>query len=495
MSKPVVIEVHSKKAAHQVSRHIYGHFAEHLGWGIYGGIYVGEENKEIPHQHGIRLDVVDALRQLRIPNLRWPGGCFADTYHWRHGIGPKEKRPAIVNTWWGGVSEDNTFGTHDFLDLCQMLQAEPFISANVGSGTVRDLMDWVQYVNHDGISPMAELRRSNGRDTAWGVKYWGLGNEMWGCGGNMRPEYYADLYRHFATFMTDWSNTTQIFRIASGPQSTDYRWTEVLMRDVPHKLMEGIGLHHYAVIDWNNKGPAANFSMEQYFQTMRVAWAMDEIVEKHAAIMDRYDPENRVALVVDEWGTWYDPEPGTNPGFLHQQNTMRDALVAGMTLNIFNNHSHRVRMANLAQAVNVLQAVLLVKGPMVIKTPTYHVMDLYKSHQDGRHIPVLFESPLYKVTDQSVPALNVSATSQSEGEAFITLVNIDPLAPATVRLLLDRDFNGVSITSLSSPDIQNGNSFQFPQRVIPKPFMDFRFRGSLLELDLPPACVVAVTFD
>ncbi len=255
----------------KINKHIYGHFAEHLGRCIYGGFYVGEDNTKIKHTNGVRNDVVDALKKLKIANLRWPGGCFADTYHWKDGIGPKDKRPTIVNRWWGGVTEDNSFGTHNFLDMCELIGTEPYLSGNVGSGTVQEFIDWVQYTTFDGKSPMSDLRKQNGRENPWKVKYWGIGNEAWGCGGNMRAEYYADVYRQYATFLSAWDDDDKIFRIASGANSSDYKWTEVLMRDIPHQMLEGVALHHYSVIDWNKKGPSTTFTEEQYFTTMKRA--------------------------------------------------------------------------------------------------------------------------------------------------------------------------------------------------------------------------------
>ena len=391
------IVLNKDTATHIIDRNIYGHFAEHLGRCIYGGFYVGEGNKKIPNTNGVRNDVVAALKKLKIPNLRWPGGCFADTYHWKDGIGPKEKRPSMVNRWWGGVTENNSFGTHDFLNMCELLGAEPYLAANIGSGTVQELIDWVQYVSYDGESPMSALRRENGRDKAWKVKYWGVGNEAWGCGGNMRPEYYADLYRKYATFMSGWSTGNKIFRIASGANSSDYNWTETLMKNIPLDMIEGIGLHHYAVIDWNRKSPATDFTELEYFTSMKRALFMDELITKNESILDKYDPGKKVALVVDEWGGWYDVEPGTNPGFLYQQNTMRDAMIAGTTLNIFNNHSDRVRMANLAQTINVLQAVILTNEEKMILTPTYHVMEMYSVHQDATYLPLTLKSNNYTV--------------------------------------------------------------------------------------------------
>ena len=277
----------------KINKHIYGHFAEHLGRCIYGGFYVGEDNTKIKHTNGVRNDVVDALKKLKIPNLRWPGGCFADTYHWKDGIGPKDKRPTIVNRWWGGVTEDNSFGTHNFLDMCELIGTEPYLSGNVGSGTVQEFIDWVQYTTFDGKSPMSDLRKQNGRENPWKVKYWGIGNEAWGCGGNMRAEYYADVYRQYATFLSAWDDDDKIFRIASGASSSDYKWTEVLMRDIPHQMLEGVALHHYSVIDWNKKGPSTTFTEEQYFTTMKRASLMDELVQKHSSIMDKYDPAKK----------------------------------------------------------------------------------------------------------------------------------------------------------------------------------------------------------
>jgi alpha-L-arabinofuranosidase len=492
-SVPAGIHIYTHEARHQISRHVYGHFAEHLGWGIYGGLYVGEHSP-IPNINGIRLDVLEALRKIRIPNLRWPGGCFADTYHWKDGVGPKEQRPSIVNTWWGGVTEDNSFGTHEFLNLCELLQAEPFISANVGSGTVQELMDWVQYVNFDGISPMSVRRKTDGRIEPWAVKYWGLGNEAWGCGGNMRAEYYADFFRQYSTFMTDWSNSTKLFRIASGAQSSDYHWTEVMMRNIPHRLMEGIGLHHYSVLDWNHKGPAVDFSDAQYFETMKTAWFMEELITRHCAIMDRYDPEKKIALIVDEWGGWYDPEPGTNPGFLHQRNSMRDAMVAAVTLNIFNTHADRVKMANLAQLVNVLQCVILTKEDQMVLTPTYHVMDMFSSHQDAMNIPLTIEAPTFDTINGSLPALSASA-SLRERTIHVTIANIH--LTDTYRISLSMDENAIFeiSTILRSSSVRSGNTFEAPDHVGLIEFEGFSKKDGRFYFEVPPVSVLAIRFQ
>ncbi|MEQ8552568.1 MAG: alpha-L-arabinofuranosidase C-terminal domain-containing protein [Cyclobacteriaceae bacterium] len=476
-----------------ISKHIYGHFAEHLGRCIYGGFYVGEDNELIPHTGGVRNDVIEALKELQIPNLRWPGGCFADTYHWKDGIGPKDQRPTIVNQWWGGVTEDNSFGTHDFLNMCEVLGAEPYLSANVGSGTVQELADWMQYVSHEAGSPMAKLRTENGRTMPWDVKYWGVGNEAWGCGGNMTAEYYANVYRQFATYMSGWTNDGGVFRIASGASSDDYEWTEVLMKNIPKRLIDGIALHHYSVIDWSNKGSASEFTEDQYFTTLSRAYEMEELITKHVAIMDKYDPENKIDLIVDEWGGWYDVEKGTNPGFLYQQNTMRDAMLAGMTLNIFNNHANRVKMANLAQAINVLQAVILTDEEKMILTPTYHVMNMYKVHHDAQLLPIsVSNSSVYKNGDSELPAVSVSA-SQKEGVINVSIVNIDPNKRNEVILNID----GVSKLQvngeiLKSAKIQDHNTFNNPEKIVPLEFKEFKKKGNELTVSLPAASVVMI---
>ena len=356
------MSINTADAKTQVSRHIYGHFSEHLGRCIYDGFWV-DEKMNVKKQGRIRLDVVEALKKINIPNLRWPGGCFADEYHWRDGIGDRNKRPKMVNTHWGGVTEDNSFGTHEFLELCELLKTEAYIAGNVGSGTVEEMSQWVEYLNFDGISPMANLRKQNGREKPWKVSFWGVGNESWGCGGNMTPEYYAGEYRRYATFARNYPGAP-LKRVAGGANSADYNWTEVLMKNIPLHMMWGLSLHHYTIPtgNWGKKGSATQFDEKEYFNTMKNCLRMDEIVRKHSEIMDKYDPRKRVALVVDEWGIWTDVEPGTNPGFLYQQNSLRDALIAGTTLNIFNNHAERVRVANLAQTVNVLQAIVLTKG-------------------------------------------------------------------------------------------------------------------------------------
>ncbi|MEQ1677620.1 MAG: alpha-L-arabinofuranosidase C-terminal domain-containing protein, partial [Chitinophagaceae bacterium] len=420
------VVLNAAAAKDTISKNIYGHFAEHLGKCIYGGFYVGEGNKKIPNKNGIRLDIVAALNKLKVPVLRWPGGCFADAYHWKDGVGPKNKRKPVENMWWGNVREDNSFGTHEFLQLCEMINAEPYLAVNVGSGTVEEAADWVKYINHaNGTSALTDWRQQNGRTKPWNVKYWGIGNESWDCGGHMTVDYYINEYKRYATFMTTYGNTEGLFRIAVGPGSEDYKWTEALMRDIPLKMLDGISVHHYSVINWNNKGSATQFTEETYFKTMEQAMRMESFVTKNSEVMDKYDPAKKVALIVDEWGGWYETEPGTNGAFLYQQNTMRDAMIAGLTLNIFNNHADRVRIANLAQCINVLQAVILTKEEKMLLTPTYHVMEMYNVHQDALLLPLTVTSNDYTFGEKKLKAVSASASKDKNGVVHISLVNID----------------------------------------------------------------------
>ena len=480
--------LNSDSATPKISRNIYGHFAEHLGRNIYGGFYVGDTSK-IPNTNGVRNDIIAALKKLKIPNLRWPGGCFADRYHWKDGIGPKNKRPSIVNTMWGGVTEDNSFGTHDFLNMCELLGAEPYLAGNTGSGTVQELADWVQYTNFSGKSPMSDLRIQNGRSKPWNVKFWGVGNEAWGCGGNMTPEYYVGEYRKYATFMGD-----GIFRVASGANVDDYHWTETLMKGIPLYMLEGIALHHYSLSGgWSKKGPATNFSEKQYFQTIKAALYMNELVTKHSAIMDKYDPQKKVALVVDEWGGWYDVEPGTNPGFLYQQNTMRDAMIAGVTLNIFNNHSDRVRIANLAQCVNVLQAVILTDKEKMLLTPTYHVMEMYNVHQDATLIPLQTVSNDFIFEGEKLPAISASASRDSSGRIHISLVNVDDKKSQHISVDLNQTkFKTITGKILASAKIDDRNTFDQPAKIKPAEFKGTTIKGKTLDVQLPPFSVVVL---
>lgn len=489
-----VITIHSDVSKGKINRNIYGHFSEHLGRCIYEGIWVGEDSP-IPNTEGIRNDVLDALRQLNIPVLRWPGGCFADEYHWKDGVGPRENRKQMVNTHWGGVVENNHFGTHEFLRLCELLGCEPYISGNVGSGTVQEMSEWVEYMTFDGVSPMAAWRQENGREKPWNVKYFGVGNENWGCGGNMRPEYYADLYRRYQTYVRNYGEN-KIYKIACGPNVDDYRWMETVMREA-HPYMDAISLHYYTVPGefWTGKGPATGFSEQEWFTTMKKALHMDELITRHSAIMDQYDPNKRIGLIVDEWGTWFDVEPGTNPGFLYQQNTIRDALVAGLTLNIFHEHNDRVVMANIAQIVNVLQSVILTEGEKMILTPTYHVFDMYKVHQDAERLATHHSGADYEMNGEKIPQVSVTASRDEAGKIHVSLCNVSHAEQSDVKIRL-RGLSGavkqIVGRQLAADSLDAHNTFESPEVLKPAAFTAFEQEGDVLRAKLAPMSVTVL---
>ncbi len=492
------IIVYAQQKGSVIERDIYGHFSEHLGRCIYGGIWVGPDSP-IPNIKGYRKDVVEALKKIRIPNLRWPGGCFADEYHWKDGIGPKEERKRMVNTHWGGVVEDNSFGTHEFMDLCELLDCKAYINGNVGSGTVQEMQEWVEYITFDGDSPMARLRAKNGREKPWKLPYFCVGNENWGCGGNMTAEHYANLYRNFQTYVRNYGKD-KIYKIAGGPSVADYHWTEVLMREAT-RMMDGLSLHHYTFENgWNGKKPATVFDETGWFSTLKSAYYMDELLVNHSKIMDKYDPEKKVGLIVDEWGCWHDVEPGTNPGFLYQQNTLRDALVAGITLNCFNNRADRVKMANLAQLANVLQSPILTEGPDMVLTPTYHVLDMYKNHQGATHLATGLATPEYRhgTEAKGIPALSVSASRAASGEITVTITNADPNRPATVPVSVagaETPVTKARAEILTSDRMNAFNDFQNPNALTAKPFAVAAPKNGVIELDMPPMSVVTVTLS
>ena len=470
-----------------INKNIYGHFSEHLGRCIYGGLFVGE-NSEIPNVKGMRTDVVEALKNIKLPVLRWPGGCFADEYHWEDGIGPQENRKRMVNTNWGGVVEDNSFGTHEFLELCEQLGCDPYINANVGSGTVREMAEWVEYLNSEGDSTVVKKRWANGRKDPWGVKFWGVGNESWGCGGNMRPEYYADEFRRYNTYCRNYGKN-KLYRIACGPSEADLNWTENLMK-IAGNHCDAITMHYYTLPtgNWSDKGSATDFDQEAYYETLRRTWKMENIIRLNLDVMDKYDPKHRVGLIVDEWGTWYNVEPGTNPGFLYQQNTMRDAMVAAINLNIFNSHADRVVMANLAQTVNVLQAVVLTDGDQMVLTPTYHVFDLYKNHQDATLVPVTVACDVV----EGVQQLTASASVKDD---VLTLTAANIAADKAEKVVLDitgMDAKNVTARILTGK-IDAKNTFEDQHAVEIADFTDFAVTAEGIEMNLPACSVVEVT--
>ena len=498
----VKLFVNPNKRKGHINKEIYGHFSEHLGRCIYEGIYVGE-NSEIPNTNGMRKDVVKALKDMKIPVLRWPGGCFADEYHWRDGIGPKESRKKMINTHWGGVIEDNSFGTHEFMELCSQLDCKSYINGNLGSGTVQEMSEWVEYLTYNGVSPMADLRAKNGHPEPWKVDYFAVGNENWGCGGNMTPEYYGNEYRRYQTYIRNYDSKAPIYKIACGPNTDDYEWTkgvlETTYKNAPHAhgFMNGLSLHYYTVPgNWQKKGSATEFDEKEYYKTLSKTIYMDTLIKRHGAIMDQYDPEKKIGLIVDEWGTWYDVEPGTNPGFLYQQNTMRDALVAGINLNLFNKNCDRVKMANIAQLANVLQSVILTEGDKMVLTPTYHVFHMYQHHQEAELLDSSLESTAIGLEKEyQVPNLLESVSIAQDGKVHVTLTNLSLSDSYEVEgIFTDTKVKSVKGTVLTD-DMRAHNTFENPDQVHPVEFKQCRVTENGIQFTIPACSVLLLEVE
>ncbi|HMR47626.1 MAG TPA: alpha-L-arabinofuranosidase C-terminal domain-containing protein [Arachnia sp.] len=471
---------------HTLDRRIYGQFAEHLGRGIYEGLWVGPDS-EIPNRNGLRIDAIDALRVLKVPVVRWPGGCFADEYHWLKGVG--QDRSPMVNTHWGGVVDPNEFGTHEFFELLDQLGAEAYVNGNVGSGTVAEMQDWVEYMTLESGSAMADLRRRHGHEQAWKVPFFGVGNESWGCGGNMQPGYYADLYRQFQTYVRNYGDN-RITKVACGANADDYTWTEVVMREAT-PYMDALSLHYYTLPTgkWAGKGAALGFAEGAWDETIRRTRYMDTLLTRHGEIMDRYDPAKRVGLYVDEWGTWYDVEQGTNPGFLFQQNTMRDAIVAAVNFHIFHRHGDRVRMTNIAQMVNVLQAMLLTDGPKLITTPTYHAYALYTDHHDATFVDI---GGIDGVAGSVAPHVDATV-SYKDGAYTISVVHEGLDHEAELSFELPQAITEVLRSEILTSAAPNShNTFDAPDEVAAAPFGEVRVDGRTVSFTLPPRSIVTV---
>ncbi|MBQ3879973.1 MAG: alpha-N-arabinofuranosidase [Oscillospiraceae bacterium] len=496
---------------------VYGNFSEHLGRCIYEGVYVGE-NSTIPNVNGMRTDVVEALKKMKLPVLRWPGGCFADEYHWRDGIGPKESRKKMINTHWGGVVEDNSFGTHEFFELCRQIGCKPYVNGNVGSGSVQEMQEWIEYMNSPAVSPMANLRRENGQDEPFGLEYFAVGNENWGCGGNMTAEYYANEYRRYQTYVRNYTNK-RVYKIACGPGTnvgrTNYQWTRTLMEQAGN-MMNGLSLHYYTVPNVNraHRGSATEFDLDEYYRTLGKAHYIEKIIHDNASVMDLYDPDCRVGLIVDEWGTWYDVEPGTNPGFLYQQSTMRDAIVAAISLNIFNKFARRVHMANIAQLVNVLQAVILTEGAKMLCTPTYHVFEMYKAHQGAQLVESAIETPYFAREDilpgmqtrdgirplsYNTPCVTESASVAEDGTITVTIANLSAADAAPIEMRLDAVQAKLCEARILTGDIHDKNEFDDADHVRPVDFDGVTLTpdaaGTEVRYTLPPCSVVVLRFE
>ena len=492
------MKINTSKELGKIAPEIYGQFSEHLGRCIYDGVYVGEDSP-IPNTNGMRNDVVEALREIKLPVLRWPGGCFADEYHWRDGIGPKDKRRRMVNTNWGQTVEDNSFGTHEFFELCDQIGCEPYIALNVGSGTVNEAATWIEYMTASGDSTITNERETNGHKEPWHLKYVGIGNENWGCGGSMDVDYYASVYKRYQSFCKNFGDN-KLYKIACGPNGDDYKWTEGLMSKLDTDWhANGISLHYYTLPgDWQNKGSATDFTDDEYYTTISKTLYIEEIIRQHLKIMDKYDPEHKISLVVDEWGTWYDVEPGTNPGFLYQQNTMRDAIVAAINLNIFNRHCDRIAMANIAQVVNVLQAMVLTEGFSMLKTPTYHIFDMYKEHQGAMLVDCKCDNFVYAASDCDVPVISSSASTRTKNnikQLIITISNASLSEGAEIEISLSENaFSGQARIMILDNDVHAYNTFESPENVIPEKYIE-EWCGDTHTIYVPACSVIRVVAD
>ena len=499
----VEISVDVSRSGPKIDRNIFGQFAEHLGRGVYEGIWVGPDST-IPNTRGIRNDVVNALNALRVPNVRWPGGCFADEYHWRNGIG--NPRTVTLNPNWGGVIEPNSFGTHEFMDFLEQIGAQAYVSVNVGSGTPREASEWLEYLTTAQPTTLAKERATNGHPDAYKVSFLGIGNESWDCGGNMTPDYYSSQMKVYSRFVRNFNpgqqDKQQMLKIAVGPGGAEPRWTEwteTIMKAYQQHTwswdINGLSMHSYTVGQWPPAFASENFGETEYSQFLKLTLAMDDLIKQHTAIMDKYDPEKKVALVVDEWGAWYAPLPGSNPGFLVQQNSQRDAILAALNLNMFARHADRVRMANIAQMINVLQAMILTDKEKMVLTPTYYVFKMYTPFQDSTFVPIAFDAGRYTHGDITLPRVDAIAAKDTAGKLWIAITNLDPNQSVDVEATL----SGIAAKSaagetLTAPKVDSTNTFDAPKTVVPKP-VSVKVQGGKLTMKVEPKSVTVISVD
>ena len=501
----IAVSVDVSKAGPKIDRNIFGQFAEHLGHGIYEAAWVGPDSS-IPNTRGIRNDVVAALKAIKVPNVRWPGGCFADEYHWRNGIGPADKRTVTLNPNWGGVIEPNSFGTHEFMDFVDQIGAEAYVSVNVGSGTPREASEWLEYMTTAQQTTLQKERAANGHPAPYKVPYLGIGNESWDCGGNMSPDYYLSQLKIYSHFVRNYNpaqqSKDQMLKIAVGPGGDEPRyveWTDTIMKAWQHHQwswdMNGLSMHSYTVGSFPPVYKSVGFGEADYSKILQLTLQMDGLIGKYSAIMDKYDPDKKITLVVDEWGAWYAPMPGSNPGFLVQQNSIRDAVLASLNLNIFARHAERVRMANIAQMINVLQAMIMTDKERMVLTPTYHVFKMYVPFQDATSVPVAFDAGTYKNGDITLPRVDAIAAKDTKGKLWLAITNLDPNQPVEI----DASVSGINAKSasgetLTAPQVDSVNTFDAPNTVAPKA-ISAKAEGGKLVLTLPPKSVTVVSVD
>lgn len=499
--KPVHLTIDASKPGAKIDRNLFGQFAENLGHGLYEGIWVGPDSP-IPNIRGIRKDVVSALQALKVPNVRWPGGCFADQYHWRKGIGPAAQRPATLNSAWGGVVDTNAFGTDEFMDFIQQIGSQAYVSANVGSGSPQEAAEWMEYMTAAAPTELEKERTANGHPAPYTVDFLGIGNESWDCGGNMSAEFYLSQLKIYSRFVENdnpsQKSTNQMLKIAVGPGTPTTEWTETIMKAWQHHSwswnIDGLSVHWYTVPNgWPPSTSSTGFGLEDYSKSLKATLFMEEFLRKQETVMDQYDPQKKIALVVDEWGAWHAPLPGSNPSFLVQQNSLRDAILASLNLNIFARHADRVRMANIAQMINVLQAMILTDKEKMVLTPTYYLFKMYLPFQDATFVPVAFDAGTYKQGTTLLPQLDAVAAKDVSGNLWLEITNLDP--GKTVEI--EADITGIMLKSakgemLTAPAVDSVNTFEVPNAVVPRP-ASASVKDGRLELKLAPGSVTVIS--
>jgi alpha-N-arabinofuranosidase len=495
--------VHADREIGTVRPDFHSHFAEHLGSCTYGGIWVGK-NSPIPNIDGFRKATVEYLKELGVPVLRWPGGCFADDYHWRDGIGPASKRPRRVNIHWGKYTEDNSFGTHEFLAFCRLIGAEPYLAANVGTGTPQEMRDWIEYCNYPKGSALADERAANGSPEPFNVRYWGVGNELWGCGGNYRAEDAAREYRRFATFARAVGGN-QVYLVGCGPSGNDARWTRGFMDTLAGGLTpNGYSMHYYE----GGSLPPEQFTPEAMYQQFNTFPRVEQAVTAQRTLLDGYDPNRRIGLFLDEWGVW-DRLTDNSKGRLWQQSTMRSGVAAALGLNVFNRIADKLYMCNIAQIVNVLQSVLLTDGPEgknCVRTTTYYAFMLFKPHRGNTAVEVETDAP--RLTDfggrggrggrggQPEPPPDMSLSASRQGSKMV-LSFVNPRHD--VDMDVDCALRGATAKSgtaqiLHDSDINAYNGFDNPDRIVIKSH-EVAVEVGRVRITLPSMSVATVTLE
>jgi alpha-N-arabinofuranosidase len=510
------IEILVEEPIATISPDIYGHFIEHIGGVIYDGVWVGRDSA-IPNTQGIRTALIDKLKQIKAPMIRWPGGCFADSYDWTDGVGPN--RPRRTNFWidefdksrlnskWVQMYDTDAFGTDEFLHFCKLSGAEPYLAANVRSLPALQLDRWVEYCNSPaGSTTLSELRAKGGAVEPYNVKLWGIGNESWGCGGDFTPQDYASEFRRYTAWVPQYGLPLQF--IASGPSGNDLAWTKAFFEKMysmgDHKI-SGWSVHYYAwnlsrgkSTDWvDAKGDALQFDIADWYELFQQGFQIEKIIEDQWAAIGEYDEHHEIKLVIDEYGPWYRKGTEVSPeAIISQQVTLRDALFTAFTLDIFNRHADKVSMAACAQLINCLNSLFLAHEDKFVVTPNFYVFDMYSAHQGGQSLRAEFSSPqvVYMRDGKAAGFWGLNGSASVKGKTLtLTVVNADASSPREAQIIL----RGASVSDakakiLSGPDIHAHNTFEHSQIMGPSSSV-VEYAGSSLHFTFPAASVTGLT--